>query len=640
MGIRFLFCFFFGLSVSVGSLLGQSNDLNPDYNRNALTPVLLKNDSLDLEYSLKPGFQDLKIPKKFDDNKINDLGLPVTLPSYELPEPKEEKEEKKEEDTKSGGGQVGNKLVEAATNEANNKALSMATETLNKPLYDSIIRHQLSKHGVNKEIVDSLYNADSAGRYSMDKLIERAKYNLTDAEVIRLKNTAKGFEQGSEDYKWASKILSSNYLVGFYFHDIQRLNKKDGKNGGDGEEEKKFRGYKALVSAFLYRLDFNDSIQAVFYNQCWAGANSDEQSLKEALDAREEMEYPLEKAGNFHFTVISRDYVGPDKGSTFYQKRLQKLPQKSLEKTIEKAEQKVRAFKVQSPLIEYNPFPFSFGWSKIGTKEGLQPDDRYFVYEYVSGDSGVKKKQKGVVRATNVVNNDTLATGNTEPSKFIQTAGWGLGKGMLMEQKPDRGISIALGYMNHGRPYLNARLELRISKSLNLSPSWHAYGDYSIAASEISGFEKDEVNVYPGNDTTTYETDGEVRAFGFGVSKEFYFLKWFHISPYLGLRREKAKFSDSTFNDYLEENLTVNPVEKKWTVDAGARFGFNLTHWLKIRGSWGFSPLSYSTKESLYGKDVNPEMGSLIPGLKAGDSNPFYLKRDRYKWEIMLRVNF
>lgn len=621
---------------------GQSgDDVITSYNRVGITPVLLNNQNTNISFSPDSSFKSIEVPSKFDNNKIGNIKVNAPLPSIELPEDEEGEEEQDE----SVGGYITNRITQELSSEIVNRASS----ELGGTAADSIVRNRFNNQELTQEVIDSMYDKDAEGRYSMDDLFERAKYNLTDDEITRLKSSAKGFEQGAKDYKWAEKILQSNYVLGFMYHDMKKVNINiSGNNDEDEEEEDEgFSGsYQVLVTAFLYKIDFNDSLQAVFYNNAWAGPNSSDETLKAAKEARKNINFPLEKVGNYHYQVnVSPNLIGDEEEEKsekeYRQEALRKVPQKSLKKAIDQIEKDVPQFKVRTSIYDYNQFPTSFAWAKIGTKEGLIGDQRFYVYELVADENGeIKKKRKGVLRSTtDIADNDTAAAVETDPSKFLQTAGWGLGKGMLLEENPDVGMAIGMGYMNQGNGYFNTRIELRFSSFAGLSPSWHLYGDIAAETNQLGGFDKEEIDLVSGQETSTLETDANIVSYGVGFSKEFYFLKWFHLAPYAGVRREDASFND-TLDDYLKENLDENYGEKIWTFDAGARLGFNITHWLKLRGTIGFSPISYDSDETIFGEEVNSDMADLTPEYEEGDENPFYLRRKNIKWDIMLRVNF
>ena len=611
----------------------------PPYNRIGITPLVLKPGSEQFEYSLEEAFDQVEIPQKFDGNQISNPQVELKLPgSLSSSDAADAAEEATGSESSDGSGTTGGDLASAAINMgkemAKDKITAAVAKNLENPVYDSIVRSRLNNSKVPHRVVDSLYNADEKGRYSMDVLLERAKYNLTDAQAKRLQSTSKGLEGSVQDMKWANKILTSNYVLGFYFHDLTTM-EAHYENEGISENTRTHVGYKGMVSAYLFRLDMNDSVRAVLYNKCWAGKGASEEELAKAKKAREQMDYPLEMVGSYRFPVKSKQ-LGKDPSDEVMEDLFYGLSTEAVKTATEAIEKEVKAFKVRSNLYDYQVLPLPFAYSKIGTKQGLQPDDRYFVYEYVAdGEGGVEQNRKGVLRATSkVAVNDTGRSDSNDLSRFIQTAGWGLGKGMLIEQKDDAGISFSLGYLDHGSNarFFNARLGLRISKALNIGPSWHLYGEAGIQYSSTP----DSLTGTIGPSVESYEGGLSTSGLGVGLSKEFYFLNHFQLAPYLGVRREKTRFSDDDLHELIaEDNENYGTV---WTFDAGARLSLNITYWLKMTGTVGLTPISYDGTP--FGEDAFSEWGSSFASLEKGEDNPFRQKRRDLRWELAIRAAF
>ena len=71
-----------------------------------------------------------------------------------------------------------------------------------------------------------------------------------------------------------------------------------------------------------------------------------------------------------------------------------------------------QAFRVKAMISGVKPIA-----AKIGKKEGLKFDQRYFVYENREKRNGdVTSKRIGVVKSMKVVDNRNITTGQTEPS--------------------------------------------------------------------------------------------------------------------------------------------------------------------------------------------------------------------------------
>lgn len=79
--------------------------------------------------------------------------------------------------------------------------------------------------------------------------------------------------------------------------------------------------------------------------------------------------------------------------------------------------------------------------AKIGTKEGVHLDQRYYVYQdFKRGDGSIKSKRMGVVRAGNAADNTTDPEATT---KFYQISGAQLDEAMYLKKKEDVGIGVS-----------------------------------------------------------------------------------------------------------------------------------------------------------------------------------------------------
>ena len=65
-----------------------------------------------------------------------------------------------------------------------------------------------------------------------------------------------------------------------------------------------------------------------------------------------------------------------------------------------------------------------------------KPERRYFIYQLEADEQGdVLAKRRGVVRASNkIAKNDSIATGDSELTRFYQIQGGKIYEGMLMQE--------------------------------------------------------------------------------------------------------------------------------------------------------------------------------------------------------------
>ena len=124
--------------------------------------------------------------------------------------------------------------------------------------------------------------------------------------------------------------------------------------------EKGKEGYSVWTTSYLYRLAWNDSIAAVFYNDLWMDKSNPDPARKEKFD----------NSSLFHL-----DYIGNEHSSSLVTFSLKE--KRSEEKIVEistirnidavyaKLQKKYDVFKTKTPL--YTGYPIT---AKIGLKEG------------------------------------------------------------------------------------------------------------------------------------------------------------------------------------------------------------------------------------------------------------------------------
>src|SRR5690606_8729527 len=108
---------------------------------------------------------------------------------------------------------------------------------------------------------------------------------------------------------------------------------------------------------------------------------------------------------------------------------LTELVQKSYDEVLYSLEKGYEEFRVKTTVHQTRPIR-----AKIGKKEGIKTDYRFFAYEYVYNEkkNTVEPRFRGVIRATsNIIDNRRVASGDMATTKFYQTAGRKIRAGYL-----------------------------------------------------------------------------------------------------------------------------------------------------------------------------------------------------------------
>jgi hypothetical protein len=226
-------------------------------------------------------------------------------------------------------------------------------------------------------------------------------------------------------------------------------------------------------------------------------------------------------------------------------KRIKDLVEPTFKKYIQKSlytvstfsSKFINDFRVKNKISGIRPIK-----AKVGKKEGLKTDGRYFVYEYTWNEEQKKAipGRVGVIRVKKAVDNRKKATGNSKASTFYQTWGGKIQPGMVLEEKINYGISIIGNYLPDNGFSLN------LMKRSGLMPSLYYRLTWGKSNQDITGRDK---NSYP---LLNNYKDNKL-AFNYvalGVGKGFTFLRNFEIIPGFSFGAEMTKWNDINYNTW------------------------------------------------------------------------------------------
>ena len=328
----------------------------------------------------------------------------------------------------------------------------------------------------------------------------------------------------------------------------------------------------------MYQINFNDSIAAIFYRNLWVDANDSEDLKNQKKKAFDDFNFPLIYQYQTFRTITGTQLNPGIPLAPFSQASKRKLMIRMFENGvaafIADVEKVIPKFKVRANLIESDPLK-----AKIGLKEGLHVDQRFFVYEDKMNRAGkVKSKRKGVVRVKHVSDNRQNSTGKSESTEFYQIAGNGLGVGMVLEQQRGANMSLAAGYNFIGEvngiefrlDYNLSSLFASLSQDGNVVPGFKAYiemgFDYQTYKSNLFKYH-DVNNIYEATleraDDEIYKANFGFARFGIGLAKSFQLTKNVSLAPELAWNYEMALST----NMWDEEGKDVSLVG---IVDAGS----------------------------------------------------------------------
>lgn len=485
-----------GASAQTGQ---QATGQMTEYNRNSLTIMMAEGNKYDAE--LKKAISAVVVPEKFDDNMLGDRVLPAL---------------------KSPGD----------------------------------VCQWLESNKIPNNIIAKWFSRSDDGKFDMSVIHDRGLYNATDADVVAASASKRGLSKLQDA---GEKLISQTYVMVLAFGKIKTMDeiydeqdaarRKAAKASG-----KEFKpvsrlknGYKGEVAGFLFRLaDVPDAMNN-FYSNMWIFDDDSPTTIEAKRQMFDTTTFKL----SFVTSVVSNcEATQSNIGTQMTKAQLfDVLMYNSVRGLVNGFEGKVEEWKVRTAL--YSTFPLR---AKIGTKENLSVEDRYFVYEFrMNKNNEVRAERRGVVRAKKVVNNSHVAEGSgsdnlrNTTSKFYQIAGHKLEPGMFLEQSNDMGLGVTIGGAGGslGGAYIN--IEGLAGQYIGITQLKVFLGGHLGANS----YELD----YGSDNTSVLFYGGEI-----GISKGYFILRNVSVSGQAGLALEWGDILDSDikkkyYNDCLVQGL-------------------------------------------------------------------------------------
>ena len=275
----------------------------------------------------------------------------------------------------------------------------------------------LNKLDIGRDVVSFIFGRKSDGMMNDNLLRERGMYNATDQDVINARASQVGLNNLAEDY---DKLIRSSYIMVFDDNDIKKTttyNKKTGKSSTT---------YSAKATANVYRINFD-------LDELWnAWIYEDDNDAKKA-----------EKIKAFENMPITLIPVGRVESSGSSGEGYQEAINQSFNDALFKLERQIDEWQVRVYVTSVKPIA-----AKIGKKESLGNGTRYRAYSYKENSKGdLVSVKRGYVRAYDVVDNRSVATGDSETSKFFQISGaQNIQPGWLLREQKDWKIGGAIDF--------------------------------------------------------------------------------------------------------------------------------------------------------------------------------------------------
>lgn len=365
-----------------------------NYRRSSIYTIMLDDAGLVKADTIKRSFESSPIPDKF-----NDHTLPIRTfnpKDYALSD--DEKTAKKESMAKT----FGKSLVSHTTG-----GLVDTTDTQDLPL---IIQKFFKQNRIPQQIVAKWYGRDENGLFNMNLIAERGQYDATEMQASVAKSSVRGSALLADA---GEELISNTFVVVTRFKYIPKeevmaaakrglslLEDYGGKYAqafaqvGKLAADVASKGYVIQANSYLYKLRWNDSIAAVFYQDLWNDSYENSPERAAAFDS----------TSLFKLELVGFDKAWADLQSSIFTKKSEDelvriATVKAIDAVIAKLQREHDVFKTKTPL--YSTEPLS---AKIGLKEGLEKGDKYEVLEQNVDETGrTKYVRKGVIKVADPI---------------------------------------------------------------------------------------------------------------------------------------------------------------------------------------------------------------------------------------------
>lgn len=434
-------------------------------------------------------------------------------------------------------------------NNLNQITLPNAFTRKSHELIESLSKY-MNDQQVGRQVISKWYARQDDGTMNMDLIFDRGMFNATDAAYIKAQSTKLG-NAVLQDY--GNRLIGRSYILVLDYQSIQTM--KEAKMSG-------MKGWKSTVTGYLFKVKYNEETQNAVYD-AWIYPEDSPAIKAEKNKKYEQIQVPVEFVTKTTvYVTASQPAEDTQLGRLMKQKSedelLSEMVQKGYDESLYFLEKNHEDFMVKTTIYQVRPIR-----AKIGKKEGLRCDNRYFAYEYVYDEktNTTKPRFRGVIRATSsIVDNRQVAKGDMPTSKFYQTSGRRLRTGYLLRQQNDYGIEATLGFEAGEVGGIYGRVDARMGRYIGVK----ALFVYVEGGAQM----KD----YPVAEGIAF------LHYGAGLAKGLMLTRNVELRPYIGLGQEQA-----THDDWSD-----NGAFKVLYLKAGANLALNLKHNFQLMGGMGF----------------------------------------------------
>jgi hypothetical protein len=364
------------------------------YRRSSMYTLMLDDAGLVKADTIKRSFEVSPIPDKFNDHN---LAIRTFVPN-DYPISPEERLSKNQ----NLGRTIGKSLINHVSG-----GLVDTTDAADLPLK---IEKFFNANRVANGLVAKWFNRDENGNFNMDLVAERGQYDASEMQAGVAKATVRGKSILADA---GEELIGNTFVVVSRFNYIDKaevmqaakrglslIEKYGGQYAQIGAQigglvaDVASKGYVIQSTSYLYKLVWNDTIAADFYENLWNDADFHAPERIQTFDTTD----------IFKLQFIGYDKAWADVQSTIFTTKseddlIRIATIKAIDAVIAKLQKEHDVFKTKTPLYTVDPLT-----AKIGLKEGLEKGDRFEVLEQtIDKDGRTKYVRKGVIRVESPV---------------------------------------------------------------------------------------------------------------------------------------------------------------------------------------------------------------------------------------------
>lgn len=363
--------FFVFLSVILLSSNVYGQDTSTKYRRSSLYSILIRHPEKEFGKDIDTVFRIVPIPEKFDNHNLKI------------------------------------RAINAAVVPKNKNSDSQNT-------IEYTIVPFLQKNEIAKRLVSKWFNRKEGksgdGTFDINKIIERGLY---DADFYDYQTAIRSVRGQSLLADAGEELIGQTFVI---FNDIRYIDKEEetallaagisfagalasqftggltslaASYGGAATSHltASIVGFRVSITSYLYRLNWSDSVAAVFYQDYYM-----DEPIMEKKNAynQEKNLFNLEYIGSH--TIVSSETTL--RGVNTKNDMIRKVCERAIDKNIAQLQKEYEVFRVKTPLYSIKPLT-----AKIGLKEDIDEKSRFEVLEVIEDDNGrTRYKRVGIVR--------------------------------------------------------------------------------------------------------------------------------------------------------------------------------------------------------------------------------------------------